>query len=607
MSQMNGTPRIESQDMSLSDVFKDFYSVPDFQREYVWEQEHVDKLLQDVFDEFQSDGGQLKGDGEYFIGSIVVCPGHDGTFHLIDGQQRMTTSYLFLCVVRDLLRNSSDGSTNTLDGQIAASSMDPRTGEDVPRHRLVLQYEDSQDVLSTIVDGATPIGKIPEKTDSVKHLLEAYRTILVFLDANFDKEPKQVKQFLAAFTLRVKLIRIVTPNLAHALKVFETINDRGVGLDAMDLLKNLLFMKTPARNYPKLKERWKTLKSVLEGCREKPLRFLRYYIMAHFDTDWAKGFREEQIYPWFVKNGSICGIDDDAIGFVDQLIDLARAYANFTAGKDPHGNPDQHLKNIGLLSGVARQHFILLLAGRNLPPDAFTELTRQIESLVFCYIITREPTRMFERNFARWSKDLRSVQKDPDLQSFVAKYFIPELKSRSAAFDFAFEQLSSSKIQQYRMRYILAKLTQYIEQEAWKNPAFADLAQYVNNSVEIEHILSQTPTQEVLAEFDKPEDYEFYVGKLGNLTLLEQPINASIGNGTFKDKTVGYRQSKFLLTKSLVEKIQVGKNTRVDRMAKDLREFEAWKSPDIDNRQKMLASFARLVWLPEIPIDSKGN
>ena len=604
---MDGIPRIESQDMSLSDVFKDFYSVPDFQREYVWEQEHVDKLLQDVLEEFQSDSGQLKAEGEYFIGSIVVCPGGDGTFRLIDGQQRMTTSYLFLCVVRDFLRTSNDGSIKTLDGQIAASSMDPRTGEDVPRHRLVLQYDDSQDVLTKIVDGTTPIGQIPETTDSVKHLLEAYRTVLVFLDSNFDKDPKRIKQFLAAFTLRVKLIRIVTPNLAHALKVFETINDRGIGLDAMDLLKNLLFMKTPAEKYPRLKERWKSLTSILEQCHEKPLRFLRYYIMAQYETDWAKGFREEQIYPWFVKNGTLCGIDDDPVGFVDRLISLARAYANFTAGKDPQGNPDPHLKNISLLSGVARQHFILLLAGHKLPLDAFTELTRQIENLLFCYIVTREPTRMFERNFAHWSRDMRGVRDANDLGAFAANYFIPELKNRSDAFNFAFEQLSSSKIQQYRMRYILAKLTQYVEQEAWQNPAYADLEQYVNKSVEIEHILSQTPTQEVLAAFDKPEDYEFYVGKLGNLTLLEQPINASIGNGPFTTKTCGYKQSKFLLTKSLAEKVQVGKNTRVDRVAKDLREFETWKSQDIDDRQKMLASFARLVWLPEIPMDSKGN
>lgn len=57
--------------------------------------------------------------------------------------------------------------------------------------------------------------------------------------------------------------------------MFETINDRGVGLNAMDLLKNLLFMKTSSEDYPRLKDRWKKLIDVLDDCGEKPLRFLR--------------------------------------------------------------------------------------------------------------------------------------------------------------------------------------------------------------------------------------------------------------------------------------------------------------------------------------------
>ena len=50
---------------------------------------------------------------------------------------------------------------------------------------------------------------------------------------------KQVKQI----NLSLELIQIKTRSVAHALKIFETINDRGKGLDAMDLLKNLMFMQ----------------------------------------------------------------------------------------------------------------------------------------------------------------------------------------------------------------------------------------------------------------------------------------------------------------------------------------------------------------------------
>src|SRR5579883_597759 len=96
--------KIESQDLSVGALFKDFYSVPDFQREYVWQREHVEKLLQDLYDEFYDEEGHVVTGPEYFLGSVVACKGEDGTFQLIDGQQRMTTLYLILCMIRDLLK-----------------------------------------------------------------------------------------------------------------------------------------------------------------------------------------------------------------------------------------------------------------------------------------------------------------------------------------------------------------------------------------------------------------------------------------------------------------------------------------------------------------------
>ena len=81
--------KIESQDLSIESLYKDFYTVPDFQREFVWQREQVEKLLQDIHDEFYDEEGQLIKGPEYFLGSIVVCKDDDGTFHLIDGQQRI--------------------------------------------------------------------------------------------------------------------------------------------------------------------------------------------------------------------------------------------------------------------------------------------------------------------------------------------------------------------------------------------------------------------------------------------------------------------------------------------------------------------------------------
>ena len=599
--------KIESQDLSIESLYKDFYTVPDFQREYVWQREQVEKLLQDVHDEFYDEEGQLIKGPEYFLGSIVVCKGDDGTFQLIDGQQRMTTIYLVLCGIRDLLIEMNEAPNDTLKAQIASAATDD-DGEEIFRHRLVLQYEDSKGILEQIVKKPGQLDDISDKTTSVERIRTAYQDIKEFLRVNCDTSPKRLRRFYAAFTKRVKLIRIKTPSLTNALKVFETINDRGVGLNAMDLLKNLLFMKTPSSDYPKLKERWKTLIDTLDSCGEKPLRFLRYYIMSHFELDSKKPLREDDIYDWLVKNTTITGLSDNPLAFLKVLIECAEAWSNFSAAKDVQGTVNPYLKNLGLLSGAARQHYILLLAGRHLSSDLFSKLCRSIENFFFCYTIAREPTKVFERNFAKWSKDLRESQNEEDLDVFLERRFIGDMTRLSPTFDFAFEELKQSRIQKYRMRYILAKLTQYIEQQAWNNPAHKSLEQYIASTVDIEHILPQKPTAQVRDAFDKKEQYDEYVEKLGNLTLLEKTINTSVSNEAFDKKLPGYRQSAFLLTKSLVEKPKVGVNTSLNRAVRDLKAFSEWDSKSIESRQKMLAALARSVWsIPDRDTSEQGE
>lgn len=211
--------RIESNDLAIDQVFKDFYTVPDFQREYVWEQEHVQKLLEDVLDEFYDDNNQLIEGTEYFLGSIVACRDPEGIFQLIDGQQRMTTIYLVLCAARDALFEVGERPTRVLESQITDAYSDAKTGEDVERHRLTLQYEDSGGILERLAKSNPKAPSLPETTESVRKIVSAYRSIREFFSVNLQNEPSHIKRFLVAFTQRIKLIRILTPTITNALMV----------------------------------------------------------------------------------------------------------------------------------------------------------------------------------------------------------------------------------------------------------------------------------------------------------------------------------------------------------------------------------------------------
>ena len=83
---------------AIEEVFKDFYEVPKFQREYVWKAEQVEALLSDALEALFDENGSPT-QSEYFIGSIVAYK-DDDVFQLIDGQQRITTLFFTLCIPR---------------------------------------------------------------------------------------------------------------------------------------------------------------------------------------------------------------------------------------------------------------------------------------------------------------------------------------------------------------------------------------------------------------------------------------------------------------------------------------------------------------------------
>ena len=587
---------IQSQDINVAAVFQAFYLVPDYQREYVWETEQVEQLLNDINTELANDPATPP---EYFIGSIVVCPGSDSVLELIDGQQRMTTLFLTLCAIRDRFKEFGEQPSGALNPQIAATSTDA-AGRDHFLYRLDLQYEDSGDILKHIAEGTLNRAD-DESTRSIANIRNAYTVTLAFLQGF--KDAGALRTFYGYLTNKVKLIRIQTKDVANALKIFETINDRGVGLDSMDLLKNLLFMKASRDDFEKLKDDWKQLQDTIFSMHEKPLRFLRYFIFSRYDVD---VLREDEIYGWFAKNKEICGYAADPLGFAKELLWSAQAYRNFLNCLDQSGVKNRHLENLQLLGGkAARQHLILLLAGRHLPEDLFDQLAREVEDLFFVYVITREPTRDFERDFVRWAVELRNITDEADLEDFITSRFVPAKAGLSARFDDAFRRLYVGSVQQYRLRYILAKLTQHIDLKAYtKTERTKWLSNYTRGSdFEVEHIFPRNPSAEAAAEFGEfkssPEDPPV-VDRLGNLVLVEKSINASLGNRPYSQKQDIYSQSQLLLTKALAKRPKVGSKTKIDVAVADLDSYTEWNEAAVIERQDKLTALARSVWrLPQ--------
>src|SRR5690606_31142693 len=121
---------------------------------------------------------------------------------------------------------------------------------------------------------------------------------------------------------------IRSENLSSALKIFETINQRGAGLNAMDLVKNLLFSEADEADFQKIKDLWKDIVFNLQTCKEdnSPLRFLRYFLMARYHNGIL---REDDIYKWIIspEGKKATNYEHKPLEFAKELVKISKRYS----------------------------------------------------------------------------------------------------------------------------------------------------------------------------------------------------------------------------------------------------------------------------------------
>ena len=608
--------RIENHKYSIEEAFREcFYIVPDYQREYVWTDKEQHQLLEDVGE--QIDAGTTR---EYFIGTILVSPtDQKGHYEVIDGQQRLTTFFLLLCALKNLFQGESQ--RQTISGLISSSYTDSE-GETQTTLKLEPRYENAGDVMVKLVElDANPqavragiqAAGIPS-FGSLENLVNAYTTLYLYLKDNYDDIAK-LKKYWGYLANNVVFIQIST-DVSSALKIFETINERGVGLNPMDLLKNLLFTQVKQTQFTQLKDEWKKITKPLEKEKEKPLRFLRYFLMANYVIKNERGdavVREDEIYDWFVAkdNAALCDYANKPFEFVRKVIRNVEHYLAFANGLGNDGKPSLAMDSLKRLAGGAFSlHYVLLLAAANFPKPLFDHFVAQLESFLFYYIFTKTPTKDLERSFSQWADELRAIAETTDpmkqkvqLNAFVADRFEKNMAGKSQELADALKRFTLYSMQQYRTRYLLARLTQHVEMAFSGLKVLGSLEPFTN--LEIEHILPNKPEGDLRAKWATENPgmvYDDYKNRLGNLTLLEKPINIVAGNDFYTAKQAEYSKSGNYLTRSLVVLTDVGQNTSISRINAKLEAFPAWNAATIEKRHAMLIALAQDVW-KTTPID----
>lgn len=592
---------IKAEVKSISKLKDYFFIVPDYQREYVWKPEdQVEQFLIDIDNEYDEDVTKQKG---YFIGSIIIVANKE-KFDVIDGQQRLTTIILTLCAFRDLLQEvdldrKQEQYLKNIEELLSDFDMD----SDETQMRLELQYEESKGYLESLIS-KTEFNDL--KSPSIIKMEQAYYKIKNHLEAYLNESIEALTNYAKYFLTKIELVVIESENLSSALKIFETINQRGAGLNAMDLVKNLLFSKAKPADFNQIKDIWKDIVHNLQKCKEDntPLRFLRYFLMSRY---YDGILREDDIYKWFLseRGKNDTKYETQPLIFAKELKKMSKRYSDLVIATElvKDGGEYPNITNIGFINKYkSRQHLILLMAlNESATTDVIEYLGKQIESFFFYSVSLGIQAKNNENQFTRWAIKLRNKNTIDEVAEVIEQNMVPYIKERLGEFLVKFPTLTHYHYSPlYRERYVLGM----IENTILSKSNFPIKGKDYLYNLQIEHILPQTPKNDILTEeFESKHDYSNYVYRLGNVTLIESTINQAVNNFNdlsndwFEKKQNEYKNSGIISTQLLDDEFQIGANTALNRFKSEYDfEFKKWDKESINQRQEKLLNLVFETW-----------
>ena len=222
---------IKASEQNINKIFSDDYQfeIPVFQRPYAWETEQIDELLDDLLYAMRREDQE-----DYFLGSVVLIKGDKPNSQVVDGQQRLTTLTMLLCVLRELAEDNEI--RNALDRRIRQQRDVLAGAEEVVR--INLRAQDREFFYRNIQNGGRIdafLTNTPKReTDSQERIFENVKRLHKALAALTQEERRRLAEFIIQ---RCYLVMVTTSNMTSAYRIFSVMNDRGLDLSATDILK----------------------------------------------------------------------------------------------------------------------------------------------------------------------------------------------------------------------------------------------------------------------------------------------------------------------------------------------------------------------------------
>lgn len=590
------------------------YSIDYYQREYKWKRKQVQELVDDLTVRFLDDYDEsderdaVQNYGHYFLGSIILSKRDNETF-IVDGQQRLTTLTLLLTLLHHRQGSRED----------AVALPDLIFSEKYGQRKFNIHVPDRVPVMDALFKGES--FDPSDGSESVHHIYDRYNDLDEILpdDISGDALPFFVDWLIE----NVHLVQITALSDEDAYTIFETMNDRGLSLSPLDMLKGYLLnnITDPTKRNEAAKIWLKRTDTLREIGKEEDSDAVKTWLRAKH----ARSVRERkrgaenrdferigsEFHRWVRDNSDEMGLktSDDYLRFVQR--DFAYYAKLYERLQKASAQPVAGLEVVYYVTSAGFTLQYPLYLAPITPDDDQATADRKIR-IVGTYLdilIARRAVNYLSMGFNNMVYNvfisLLAIRDMPPAK--LAQTLHDQLAKLDCDFDGANDGkrngIKSFSLNHWSKRYIkwlLARMTDHVEQASGQPSQFANYMVTGKKGFEVEHIWADKYERHT-DEFGHESEFADHRNRMGGLLLLPKSFNASYGALPYEDK-VGHYYAQNLLAQSLHPKCydhNPGFKAFIKESELPFHAMEEFLKADLDERTDLYRQLAGHVWDPE--------
>jgi hypothetical protein len=558
------------------------FKIPNYQRDYSWEIPNIDELFDDILEAMDTKVS-------HYIGTFILSEqnGNSGYYDVVDGQQRLTTLTMILNAVIETLTSEKEKIIN--EDKFIKSDLG---------WKLELLGKNS-DFFKDLLDGKS----VDHTNKSQRLLKEAYNHIKSRVHGIKDEKKESV--FLA-FVKDLEIMEFVESDAGKAIRIFQTVNDRGKPLSNVDKAKSLLIYysnRLLTGNYDdtindcfgKMYQCFNEIKEIGEDTGISLLSqrtftedsIMRYHFIAYPNDLYDYNATANYVLDVFLKNTLKSKKSDlnELDAFIhDYVTDLSEFFVSMLDIVRKVKQSERYYKLFSIL-GISTLLYPLTI---RLQMQGILEKVVWNNKHSFLDLIEIADVRVYKTRGTDPTKDISYLACNARSysESDIKKGLVTFIKSFMSLTEFK-SRLEGDIYGNAALKYVFFEYDEDILKNKGGNPySIQDLIKLNNTVPTIEHIFAQEVRFNFPGRgFNTDVEYFSTVHRLGNLTLLEKSLNSRGLNKTPEQKVIDqiYSGSKFETTQKLNSKIQNNGNNfekqDIEKRSAELVDFcvERWK------------------------------